>query len=61
VTETTAPPTTVVVVPVDPGTTIPQGVVDPLWPLNTTPIGQYVVYLCDRGIGSAAPTTVPAP
>lgn len=61
VTETTAPPTTVVVVPVDPGTTIPQGVVDPLWPLNSTPIGQYVVYLCDRGIGSAAPTTVPVP
>lgn len=60
-TEPTAPPTTVVVVPVDPGTTIPQGVVDPLWPLNTTPIGQYVVYLCDRGIGSASPTTVPAP
>jgi penicillin-binding protein 1A len=53
-TETTAPPTTVVVVPVEPGTTIPEGVVDPLWPLNSTPIGQYVVYLCDRGIGSAA-------
>ena len=58
-TETTAPPTTVSVVPVDPGTTIPQGVVDPLWPLNSTPIGQYVVYPCDRGIGAAVPTTVP--
>jgi membrane peptidoglycan carboxypeptidase len=61
VTEPTVPPTTVVVVPVDPGTTIPQGVVDPLWPLNSTPIDQYVVYLCEEGIESATPTTLPVP
>lgn len=47
---TTSPATTaapqVVISPVDSGTTIPQGVTDPTWPLTTTPIDQYVVFAC---------------
>ncbi len=55
------PPTPPALTPVDPGTTIPPDVLDPLVPLPSVPVTGFVVYDCVRGLPAPPSTTSTVP